>query len=157
MRVRRERESQKSGPGKVPTTCPDWWKLESSPGRKAGGSTLPQEKEGEEEEETWNDNQSQERVGWLPARAVPPRSPEHLTQGGGHRGRSACQGSSGRGPMGTRALCKWQQSRAHPAWAVGQGGAGTAQPGIYKPDGPWLGRIGEDLAGLPSKGGARSG
>lgn len=72
------------------------------PGRKAGRSTLPQEEEeeGEKEEEAWNDNQSQERVGWPPAKAVPPRSPEHLTQGGGHRGRSACQGSSGRGPLG---------------------------------------------------------
>lgn len=100
--------------GKEGKEEPEQWPRESAynlprlveagvcPGRKAGRSTLPQEEEeGNMEEEAQNDNQSQERVGWPPAKAVPPRSPEHLTQGEGHRGRSACQGSLGKGPLGT--------------------------------------------------------
>lgn len=87
---------------------------------RAGGSTLP--REGRRPGMT-----PRARGGGRPtARAVPPRSPEHLTQGGGQRGRGACQGSPGRGPTGA-GPCAREAAEGSASQAAGQGGAGTAQ------------------------------
>lgn len=106
---REERKNQKSGPGKVPPTCPDKWKLESARGGRQAPSTLPQEEE--EEEDASDGNQSQARVGWPGARGASPRSPEFLTQDGVIEAVEPPGQHQGEAPTGVRAVRKWQQQR----------------------------------------------
>lgn len=69
------------------------------------------------------------------ARGAPPSSLEHLTQGGGHWGRRACQGRTRERPDRSQSCVQVAATEGW-AWATGQGGAGIAQPCVCRADGP---------------------